>query len=833
MASRRSPRMFFRCLADGAFVLILVTLRSLGVSPAAAQHGSGEPETGPKPTSHLLQQKDLQYRGAFRLPGGQIGESTLEFGGTALAFNPQRKSLFVVGHDWHQAVAEISIPAIRTGPIQKLATAEILQPFVRICKRIPNYTLEGTVKVGGLMVVEDQLIGTLYEYYDGDANAVDSHFKLASHDLAKAEVSGLFQVGRLGGGFVGGYMTPVPAGWRTRLGASYLTGQAALSIIGRTSAGPCAIGFEPAEVGPEPSQIVPYLYYPLKNPLAKEDTQNRFFNTTTEIRGVVFPDRSSSVLFFGSHGTGPWSYGSGEECGDADRPSKGPHAPPYVYQVWAYDANSLVAVKNGQKQPWQIRPYSVWTFDLPYLEGSKHIGGAAYDPATGRIYLSQQLAEQTRPLIHVYEVGLPTVQVVDSARPDSSIVPSADSSPVYSYANPAPLPPSKPASTVSVSSVSQLISALKALRSGKTISLAAGTYDLSRVTDGLYVPEGISHWTIRGATGNRDDVVIKGAGMTGSVRYGFWIGDASGGTIADLTIDGVRDHGIIANPGAHNLLVHNVRIVDSGDQFIKSNPDPKGAGNRNGIVQFSAFEYRTTDNNNYTNGVDVHGGDGWVVRHNLFQNFLSPAGQGLAGPAVLMWNGTTNSIVDGNTFVNVARGISLGLVDKAGGFDHEWGAILNNTFYRDADLTNAVDVPILVADSPNTKVYHNTIIIRGSYPNAIEYRYRSSTNLEIKNNLCDGAIQARDGAAAVLGGNLTKAELKLFVNPAAGDLHLVSGAGPINQGVEVKGLSTDIDGQPRDGPFDVGADEYLGGNSQPATAIGGGQEGRTENRRER
>src|SRR5262245_49092395 len=386
-----------------------------------------------------------------------------------------------------------------------------------------------------------------------------------------------------------------------------------------------------------------------------------------------------------------------------------------------------------------------------------------------------------------------------------------------SWSDPPPLPPLNPATTVNVSNVSQLMSAVSGLQSGQTISLAAGTYNLAGLTDALYVPQGISNWSIRGATGDRDDVVIRGAGMGGSVLFGFWIGNSAGGTIADLTIDGVQDHGIIANPGADNLLVHNVRVVDAGQQFIKSNPNASGVGNSHGTVEYSVFEYRTTDNDNYTNGVDVHGGDGWIVRYNLFKNILSPVGQGIAGPAVLMWNGSKNSIIEGNTFINVARGISLGLVDKAGAFDHQGGVIENNMFYRDPNLANEVDAPIYVADSPGTRIYHNTLIARGSYPNAIEYRFASSSGLDIKNNLTDGAIQARDGATGTVAGNMTAAGLSLFVNPVAGDLHLVAGASPINQGVSISGFAIDFDGQTRDGQLDVGADEHFANNQPPDT----------------
>ena len=60
------------------------------------------------------------------------------------------------------------------------------------------------------------------------------------------------------------------------------------------------------------------------------------------------------------------------------------------------------------------------------------------------------------------------------------------------------------------------------------------------------------------------------------------------------------------------------------------------------------IEYTTTAKDNYTNGVDVHTGANWIIRHNLFRNIVAPGTQ-LAGPAVLMWNGSRNSVVEGNT----------------------------------------------------------------------------------------------------------------------------------------------------------------------------------------
>src|SRR5205807_1960964 len=89
---------------------------------------------------------------------------------------------------------------------------------------------------------------------------------------------------------------------------------------------------------------------------------------------------------------------------------------------------------------------------------------------------------------------------------DQTFTTAASTSTIYSYNNPPPLPPSDPATTVTVSSVSQLINAINNLQSGHTVRIAAGTYNLTGLTDALYIPQNISNWTVRGATGNRDDV---------------------------------------------------------------------------------------------------------------------------------------------------------------------------------------------------------------------------------------------------------------------------------------------------------------------------------------
>ncbi len=272
--------------------------------------------------------------------------------------------------------------------------------------------------------------------------------------------------------------------------------------------------------------------------------------------------------------------------------------------------------------------------------------------------------------------------------------------------------------TVSVATEPALQAAVRALTSNTTIIIQPGTY---RLTGTLYVRGNLSNVSIRGATGNRDDVVLAGAGMATSTAAPFAVwtgGGVDGVTIADLTIRDIFEHAIILNPGTRRPHIYNVRLLDVGAQFIKGNPDAAGRGVDNGILEYSLIEYTTTSKSYYTNGIDIHAGWNWIIRRNLFRNITAPPGE-LAGPAVLMWNRAGNTITDGNLFIDCARAISYGLIDRSG-VDHSGGIIRNNVIFRAA--TQPGDTGIHVADSPDTQILNNTVFLSGTYGTPIEYR---------------------------------------------------------------------------------------------------------------
>lgn len=346
----------------------------------------------------LLDQTSLQYLGSFNVPAEDGAGNALTWGGNALAYDPDNTGLFFGCHDWYQMLGEVSVPAI-TNPPQ---TAAILQNCTDVTEGRLNQVDNYLPRLGGSLPYNDRLIVSAYGYYDADYNQTLSHFASSPLLSQTGELLGPYQVDSWPGA-VSGYMTTIPEEWRSLFGGPALTGQCCIPIISRTSAGPAAFVFNPDNVGsvnPVPATTV--LAYPLEHPLAPVETQNNYFNLATQIVGVAFPSGTRSVLFFGRQGTGPYCYGTGDECNDPVDPSHGTHAYPYRHQVWAYDALDLVEVRNGTMESWEVQPYAIWHLTGMDSTNSATVSGATYDPASGRVYITEAYGDY--PAVHVYQI---------------------------------------------------------------------------------------------------------------------------------------------------------------------------------------------------------------------------------------------------------------------------------------------------------------------------------------------------------------------------------------------------------------------------------------------
>ena len=360
---------------------------------------------------------------------------------------------------------------------------------------------------------------------------------------------------------------------------------------------------------------------------------------------------------------------------------------------------------------------------------------------------------------------------------------------------------------VVVSDATELASAIEEANAGgdKTIILEDGTYTLDNM---LWVEaDGV---TVRSSSENRDDVIIRGEGMEGSVSHIFNVA-GSDFTVRDLTIGWVCNHAIQihGNSNAHRPLIQNLHIVDTFEQMIKVSYESASDNcSEDGIVENCLLEYSAgIGPQYYIGGVDAHQAKNWIIRNNTFKSIISPSDE-VAEFAIHFWSDSENTIVECNTIINCDRGIGFGLGDRG----HIRGIIRNNMIYHDTTEGYA-DVGISIESASDTQVYNNTIYMEHSYPNAIEYRFPSTTGTMIVNNLTNKPITQRDGATATVSYNVTDAQATWFVNPSIGDLHL-SARPPtvIDQGQFVTGLTSDFDGdiRPQGAGIDIGADEVNG-----------------------
>lgn len=382
----------------------------------------------------LLYSKNLVFEGSFRLPGcypNLCGGSSFDYyRGSGMAYNPTNNSLYIPGHVYQGEVAEVSIPALVPGNnVYALNTGTLIQPFADLSDNLWSLIGGDTKYVGGLLSYQGKMYMSVYVYYDNIVgNATTSHFVSGLDFSLTNDATGPFRIGNdYGAGFYAGYMADIPSEWKSLLGGPVLTGQCCLSIISRTSWGPAAFAIDPSGLGTtNPLPSVPLIVYPADHPLGDYDSADPLFNSATIMGGIAFPKGTRSVLFFGRHNTGPYCYGPGTcdlglvgtdsgdgiYCYDCAVTSKGPHQYPYVYQVWAYDANDMAAVKDGNMNYYDIKPYATWTLDsqLPFTFVDEEVHGVAYDPATNRIFLSiQQGDAPDYPMIEVFDVNITPV----------------------------------------------------------------------------------------------------------------------------------------------------------------------------------------------------------------------------------------------------------------------------------------------------------------------------------------------------------------------------------------------------------------------------------------
>jgi hypothetical protein len=396
-------------------------------------------------TLPLVQAANLVYQGAFRVPASQNDSdpvlSAFAWGGYALTFWPAHQSLLM--SNLYASVGEITIPApVNSGTLTDLNRATFLQPPTDILAgkiRTVGGDVSNGINVAGLFVRGTDLLANVELAYDASASQASSLFVTGQSFAALPAIAAPARINNgLRVGTTSGWLVPIPSEFQSALGGTLLGGDCCLSIVSRTSNGPCASVFKDTDVGTAtPIPATPVVCYPENHPTLGTwlGPGTAFYTMSTVMAGAIWPVGTRSLLFFGRIGTaGNTCYGATTSdpinsfpnlpqtdprvqvpnfapniyCYDPSNPNNhGPSAYPYRYLVWAYDANDLIAVKNGQKKYWEVLPYATWTFTLPIPSYSQHLSGVTYDPATGRVFLAQYGGDYSvSPVIQVFTVQL-------------------------------------------------------------------------------------------------------------------------------------------------------------------------------------------------------------------------------------------------------------------------------------------------------------------------------------------------------------------------------------------------------------------------------------------
>jgi len=284
----------------------------------------------------------------------------------------------------------------------------------------------------------------------------------------------------------------------------------------------------------------------------------------------------------------------------------------------------------------------------------------------------------------------------------------------------------------------------------------------------------------------------------------------------------------------HNLITNNHAGIDPDDEFVDYGTGGGMAISGNALIENNRIvnnEARGISSLGYGGGAELHGGGLIIFRHNqVTGNYASAGYMGgrgggiyVTGDSVLIEaNLIQGNSVGGGEYLTGGGGVNInngdiqfinnivsdnsvgGDVSRGSGITIEGGAptLIHNTIANNSG-GGGQGVFVIEGDDPGQPVFYNTIV--ASQTVGIQVDGGSPQNLAT----LYGVLWANN--ADDYNGNLYAFDETTgdpaFVNPVSWDYHISAGSAAIDMGVDIK-ISDDIDGEPRFGTSDLGADEY-------------------------
>ncbi len=376
----------------------------------------------------------------------------------------------------------------------------------------------------------------------------------------------------------------------------------------------------------------------------------------------------------------------------------------------------------------------------------------------------------------------------------------------------APPPAAREGRTVTVGTVRELQRAVAEARAGDTILVAPGTYAVER--DLRF--EDKEQVTLRGASGDPADVVLRGGGWEGgSPRDVITIRRSDDVVIADLSIAEARMYGIKIEPyprppHPRNIHIHHCRFLNIATRAIKGTASSDREPVVGGSVRFCTFENTKVPDpswlfdGDYVSAIDMMFLKDWVFSDNVFRGIRGATGRGGGRGAIFVWNQSRDLLVERNLFVDCDRSIAFGNPSEPTNYEagtlHVYDSTIRNNF-----IVVGAGKGIELCWVDGVGVYHNTVYSPNPQRRGI-HCFQRIHRVHLANNLVRGRLEYEGDVRAE--GNVVGELEGYFVDPQEGDLHLTTrAASALGKGVPLPAVAEDIDGEPRRSPPDVGADE--------------------------
>ncbi len=360
--------------------------------------------------------KSLIFEGAQRMPINTYGGSRLAFLNGTLAIDNGGESIFIVGHEQHQFIAEFALksPSLED-ELSKLPILDApVQMFASVLDRggavTPGDKLD---KITGLKVLGESLIVNLSEYYDGDANAQDTTLVFKNkNDLANSTVTGYLKAD--GGYHVSGWITDVPLNLKEEFGADLIFGNASnYAINSRSSIGPSLFLVNSADVmKAADGNVIPtkaVMDFSIENEIEPDAyNKNGGNHLWTEVSkaniGFIIPGTNTYAVIgsSGGHESGigyKITQDNGHLCGGPC-----PYSAKDTYNYyWLFDVRDFNYSLENQIHPYDLKPYDYGVLNLPFEDydgdGIKSlVAGVTFDRIGSKLHIVLSNADREQSI---------------------------------------------------------------------------------------------------------------------------------------------------------------------------------------------------------------------------------------------------------------------------------------------------------------------------------------------------------------------------------------------------------------------------------------------------